>query len=115
MGSGEWGVGSGEKMLFPFPTPHSLFRHAASEISLLVVEPLVLPRVAVNALHVEPSLFEGDALDPLFDLGRRQFLEPLAHAARAAVICGGDVFKAIELIRQLFNEGRAELDVEDRV
>src|SRR5215475_3580878 len=94
------------------PFSHSLFRHPASEIALLIVESLVLPRVAVNALHVEPCLLEGDALDPLFDLGRWQFLEPAAHSGWAAIIGGGDVFEAIELIRQLFNECRAELDVE---
>src|SRR6266545_148173 len=99
-------------ILYPLP---SLFRHAASEVSLLVVQTPVLPRVAVNARHVEPCLFEGDALDPFFDLRRRQFLKPLAHSGRAAVVCGGGVFEAIELVHQLFNEGRAELDVEDRV
>jgi hypothetical protein len=30
MGNGEWGVGNGEKMTFPIPTPHSPFPFSLS-------------------------------------------------------------------------------------
>src|SRR5262245_24061162 len=93
----------------------SSIRHIASEASLLVIQPLILPGVAINALHIPTRLADWEALNPFFDLRCRKFVHPAAAACRSTVVCGSDIFETAELSQQLFHIGGSELDVEDRI
>src|SRR5207248_9412008 len=85
-----------------------------AKLLVVVVEPLVLQRVADDALHVSARLLEGNRFIILVKL-KRQGCAPLRDATGAGIVSDSDIFDAPELVELVAHVGRAELNVEARL
>src|SRR5262245_58183429 len=107
-------VNEGNRHLSTHPTEGRVlrwksFRNIASEPSLLIVQPLVLPHIAVNALDVRPRFAERNALDPFVNLVCREFSCPATHTGRAAIVSRCDILEPSESVQHLSYISSAEL------